>query len=144
MSIFQHRYSACANELATTCYYLLLNVSCAQILHKYCTNIARLHKQATRHNWATRHTLSNTGAIEQQTRGVENARFSRSWRLCSYNRQKIDKQRKWQKETHFIANKDGMLGLGVLYGQLGKFIVMLSICGMHHFCCFFTNAYYHF
>ena len=58
MSIFQHRYSACANELATTCYYLLLNVSCAQILHKYCTNIARLHKQGTRHNWATRHTLS--------------------------------------------------------------------------------------
>ena len=53
-----------------------------------------------------------------------------------YIRQKIDKQRKWQKETHFIANKDGMLGLGVLYGQLGKFIVMLSICGMHHFCCF--------
>ena len=84
MSIFWHRYSACANKLAATWYYLLLNVSCSQILHEYCTNIARRHKQATRHNWATRHTLGNTGAIEQQTRGVEHARFSRSWRLCSY------------------------------------------------------------
>ena len=137
MSIFQHIYSACANKLANTCYSM-------SPVHKYCTNWARRHKQATRHSWATLHTLSNTGAIEQHTRGSENARFSRSWRLCSYNRQKIDKQRKWQKETHFIANKDGMLGLGVLYGQLGKFIVMLSICGMHHFCCFFTNSYYHF
>ena len=55
MSIFQHRYSACTNELATTCYYLLLNVSCAQILHK-------LRKTAQTSNTAQ---LSNTAHTEQ-------------------------------------------------------------------------------
>ena len=81
MSIFQHRYSACANELATTCYYLLLNVSCAQILHKYCTNIARLHKRATQHNWATRHTLGKQEQLSNK-REVWNTHGSPGHGVC--------------------------------------------------------------
>merc|ERR1712163_62107 len=50
--------------LATQC---ILCTNITQILHKYCK---------------TAHT-EHTGAIEQQTRGVGNTRFSRSWRLCS-------------------------------------------------------------
>ena len=52
-----------------------------------CTNIAQTEQHGTNEqhstNWATRHKLSNTGAIEQRTRGAENARFSELWRLHS-------------------------------------------------------------
>ena len=62
MSIFQHRYSACANELATTCYSM-------SPVHKYCTNIAQIlqdctnkqHGTTEQHgtHWATKKQLSN-------------------------------------------------------------------------------------
>ena len=63
--------------LATQC---LLCTNITQILHKYCKT-AQTGNTAQLGN--TAHT-EHTGVIEQQTRGVGNTRFSRSWRLCSY------------------------------------------------------------